>query len=261
VTGRTRLLRILTTLPASRGASADESRCPISSHPRPLPARDLPVRTHRLSTSTPRPGAWRTYGSSEHPWSTLEEVFAENKIESRAPATHPTLRAERMVPRTRARRVKAGIRCVAHGYHAGSRVAEYYNADTSRSRPRGTRSEAGQHRAASVSKWILRGLTVSPSFAAIVPRPRRSSVREPQLDRAELRLPDRGSRSIRPGTPRPGRATTEHEVVQRDSLRRRHGRERDTSKNTNSASTVTASVAWWSTNTWRTSRATGCASR
>ncbi len=116
----------------------------------------------------PATGSMENDGSFDHPWSTLQEVFAQNKIESRAPASHPHTAGGALVPKNAGAPVKAGDTLrLRTGYHGRIEVAEYYNADyITIEAQEGHTPRLANIELRSVSKWILRGLTVSPSFAA-----------------------------------------------------------------------------------------------
>jgi hypothetical protein len=114
----------------------------------------------------PASGDMANDGSAAHPWSTLEEVFAQGKIETNAPASHPYVLGDPLVAKNPGAPVKAGdtIR-LRSGYHGRLDVAEYYNADyISIEAEPGQMPTVASVRLRSVSKWIVRGLTISPTF-------------------------------------------------------------------------------------------------
>ena len=106
-------------------------------------------------------------GSATHPWSTLQEVFEYGLIESYAPAGHPHEYGDPLVVKNAGAPVKAGDTIkLRTGYHGRVYAAEYYNADyVTIEAEEGHTPTVANIELRSVSRWIIRGLTVSPSFA------------------------------------------------------------------------------------------------
>jgi hypothetical protein len=106
-------------------------------------------------------------GSAAHPWRTLQEVFEHDLIESRAPAGHPHAYGDPLVAKNAGAPVKAGDTIkLRTGYHGRIDAVEYYNADyITIEAEEGHTPTVASVELRSVSKWIVRGLTISPSFA------------------------------------------------------------------------------------------------
>ena len=106
-------------------------------------------------------------GSFNHPWSTLRAVFDNNKIESRKPATYPYKKGDPLIPKNPGAPVKAGDTIVLrNGFHGTIFAAEYYNADyITITAQQGHIPFLGTVELRSGCKWILSGLSISPSHA------------------------------------------------------------------------------------------------
>ncbi len=106
-------------------------------------------------------------GSINHPWSTLRAVFDNNKIESRKPATYPYKKGDPLIPKNPGAPVKAGDTIVLrNGFHGTIFAAEYYNADyITITAQQGHIPFLGTVELRSGCKWILSGLSISPSHA------------------------------------------------------------------------------------------------
>jgi parallel beta-helix repeat protein len=105
----------------------------------------------------PESGSMDGDGSLNSPWSTLSEVFSQDKIESRT-SSGSVINAGAPV--------KAGDTLVVHtGYHGTLDVNGYFNEDyiTIMAAP-GHTPRLGFIRMREVSQWLLKGLHVSPSF-------------------------------------------------------------------------------------------------
>ena len=106
-------------------------------------------------------------GSATHPWRTLQEVFEHDLIESYAPAGHPHEYGDPLVVKNPGAPVKAGDTIkLRTGYHGRIDAVEYYNQDyITIEAEAGHTPTVASVELRSVSKWIVRGLTISPSFA------------------------------------------------------------------------------------------------
>jgi hypothetical protein len=104
-------------------------------------------------------------GSFENPWSTLSEVLEHNKIESRRPQNHPYSAGDPLVPKNPGAPVKAGDTLVLRdGFHGTIFASEYYNSDyITLTAQQGHTPRLGTVELRSGCRWILRGLSISPS--------------------------------------------------------------------------------------------------
>lgn len=112
-------------------------------------------------------GDMNNSGTQANPWSTLEEVFDQNKIESRALEDHPYVPGMNLVPKNPGAPVKAGDTLILmNGYHGEVSAREYYNEDfiTITAMP-GHTPALGRMVFRSGSKWKLKGLSISPELA------------------------------------------------------------------------------------------------
>ncbi len=106
-------------------------------------------------------------GSKSRPWRTLEEVFADNLIETRRPATNPYVSEAPLVPKNAGASVKAGDTIVLRsGYHGQISMTGAYNQETiTIEAGEGQTPALGSLYLRAASKWRFRGLTISPEFA------------------------------------------------------------------------------------------------
>lgn len=108
-------------------------------------------------------------GSAEHPWRTLESVIAAGLIETQSWETLPYAEGTPLVTAHAGAPIKAGDTVwLRSGYHGEIAITNAYNTT-----PITLAAQAGQTPTArfvhlrSVGGWIVRGLSVSPSYAAV----------------------------------------------------------------------------------------------
>lgn len=108
-------------------------------------------------------GSMSNDGSQAHPWSTLQAVFAANKIESQKPAAYPYVAGNPLVAKNAGAPVKAGdtLRLLS-GDHGTVETTGWYNAAmvTIEAAP-GATPVLRKWSLTSGMNWTLRGLTVS----------------------------------------------------------------------------------------------------
>ncbi len=107
-------------------------------------------------------------GSAQNPWSTLQEVLTEGKIETRMYETKPAEPNTPLVPKNTGAPVKAGDTLLLRtGYHGDIYAREFYNEDyITIMAQSGHKPTAAHLELRSGCKWIVSGLTISPTFAA-----------------------------------------------------------------------------------------------
>ncbi len=115
----------------------------------------------------PVQGSIANDGTSDHPWSTLQQVLDSNKIETRMYQTEPVTPTTPLVPKNPGAPVKPGDTLVLRtGYHGRIFSSEYYNQDyITIMAQKGQTPKIASLELRSGCKWIVRGVTVSPSFA------------------------------------------------------------------------------------------------
>ncbi len=102
-------------------------------------------------------------GSIDSPWSTLQQVFAAAKIQSRKFESKPAVPGAAMVVKNAGAPVKPGdTLLLKNGFHGRIYAAEYYNSDyiTIMAAP-GHTPTVSSVELRSGSKWIVSGLTIS----------------------------------------------------------------------------------------------------
>ncbi|MHC4751975.1 MAG: hypothetical protein ACYTFW_19135, partial [Planctomycetota bacterium] len=115
----------------------------------------------------PNRGSMNNNGSSEKPWSTVQEVFKKGLIETQAYDNLPYKPGASLKPRNQGAPVKAGDTILLRsGYHGqlwdrGAVNSDYITiaAET------GHTPYLKRIYLSAVSKWILRGLTITPELA------------------------------------------------------------------------------------------------
>ncbi|MFH2002154.1 MAG: choice-of-anchor Q domain-containing protein [Planctomycetota bacterium] len=115
----------------------------------------------------PMHGSMSNDGTLAHPWSTLQEVLEQNKIETRKWQDHPYLPGMPFVPKNQGAPVKAGDTLVLmDGFHGKIDITEYYNESyiTLTAMP-GHTPALSLSEICSGCKWILKGLTFTPELA------------------------------------------------------------------------------------------------
>jgi len=107
-------------------------------------------------------------GSAAHPWRALQSVFDDGLIETRDWPSYPYVPGMQLVPVNPGAPVRAGDTLwLRSGYHGDLVIADAYN-----TAPITIAAQPGQSPrirsllVRSAQNWILRGLTVSPSYAA-----------------------------------------------------------------------------------------------
>ncbi|HUW20065.1 MAG TPA: right-handed parallel beta-helix repeat-containing protein [Sedimentisphaerales bacterium] len=106
-------------------------------------------------------------GSYESPWRTLQEVFDNDLIETRVYETTPYSPNTPLITRNPGAPVKAGDTILLRsGYHGAVWFRGGFNADyITIAAQEGHTPYLKKVQLSAVSKWILRGLTISPEFA------------------------------------------------------------------------------------------------
>ncbi len=115
----------------------------------------------------PSHGSISGSGTTTDPWKTLEDVFDSDKIESRKPKNLPHRAGNDLVVRNAGAPVQPGDTIMLRtGYHGIIEVTNYYNPDyiTIMAEP-GHSPTAARMEFRSSSRWIIRGITISPTFA------------------------------------------------------------------------------------------------
>ena len=107
-------------------------------------------------------------GSAGSPWSTLQEVIENDLIETHTWAQLPYDAGSQLVRENAGAPVKAGDTIwLRSGYHGEITIQRWYNADfITIAAQEGHSPEASSVLLQAVGKWILRGLSVSPTYAA-----------------------------------------------------------------------------------------------
>jgi hypothetical protein len=115
----------------------------------------------------PSIGSMANDGSADKPWSTLKDVLDSGKIETRKYVAKPANPPAPMVVKNPGAPVTAGdTLMLRNGLHGDILANEYYNYDfiTIMAQP-GHKPCVSSLELRSGCKWIVRGLTISPSFA------------------------------------------------------------------------------------------------
>lgn len=107
-------------------------------------------------------------GSQGSPWSTLQEVLDNGKIESWAFANHPAVFGDLLVVKNEGAPVRAGDTILLrNGFHGRIFATEYYNEDYILiAAQEGHEPHLGPVELRSGCRWILSGLYISPEFEA-----------------------------------------------------------------------------------------------
>ncbi len=115
----------------------------------------------------PKIGSISNDGSMENPWNTLKDVFDSNKIETLKYESKPAVSQAPMVLKNQGAPVKPGDTLVLRdGYHGEIYACEYYNDEyITIMAQQGHQPKIASMELRSGSKWIVKGLTISPSFA------------------------------------------------------------------------------------------------
>jgi hypothetical protein len=116
----------------------------------------------------PQTGDSANDGSEAHPWRTLQEVIDAGSIESQGWESLPYEPGKALVPKNAGAPVKAGDTIwLRSGYHGEVTITGYYNAaNVTLAAEPGHTPQLSRVRFVAGSGWVLRGLHVSPSFAA-----------------------------------------------------------------------------------------------
>lgn len=115
----------------------------------------------------PQNGDISNNGSASSPWSTLQQVLDGNKIETRKYDSYPVSDTSILIIKNPGAPVKAGDTIMLlNGYHGAISAGEFYNVDyiTIMAKP-GHSPRVANLELRSCCKWIVHGLTISPSFA------------------------------------------------------------------------------------------------
>jgi len=125
----------------------------------------FPVQAKRFFVD-PAVGSMSNDGSETSPWSTLKEVFDSGKIETRKFQTKPATAQGAMVIKNPGAPVKAGDTLVLKsGFHGEILAIEYYNDDyITIMADKGHSPRVSSFELRSCCKWIVKDLTISPSF-------------------------------------------------------------------------------------------------
>jgi hypothetical protein len=115
----------------------------------------------------PQSGASSGDGSAANPWQTLQQVIAANLIETQQPASTPYTWGQPLKAKNAGAPVKAGDTLLLRtGYHGSITISGAYNAGyITVAAQAGNTPTASQVLLTGASKWIIRGLTVSPSLS------------------------------------------------------------------------------------------------
>lgn len=115
----------------------------------------------------PQNGSISNDGSLSEPWNTLSEVLDSGKIETRMYESKPVTNATPFIPKNSGAPVKAGDTLMLYnGYHGKIFSREFYNEDYITIMAKdGHTPKVASLELRSGCKWIVRGLTISPSFA------------------------------------------------------------------------------------------------
>jgi len=111
-------------------------------------------------------------GSVENPWKTLEEVFDNNLIETRIPISFPYIEGIELVAKNEGAPIKSGDTIsLLSGYHGEVDFTSGYNEEEITIEAKAGHSpRLGRISLRAAGGWILRGLTVSASFAPVYER-------------------------------------------------------------------------------------------
>ena len=114
----------------------------------------------------PAKGSISNDGSETKPWSTLKEVFDSGKIETKKFETKPATAQGAMIVKNPGAPVKAGDTLILRsGFHGEIVAIEYYNDDyITIMAEKGHSPKISSLELRSCCKWIVKGLTISPSF-------------------------------------------------------------------------------------------------
>ncbi len=115
----------------------------------------------------PATGSISNDGSEAKPWSTLKEVFDSGKIETKKFETKPATAQGAMIVKNPGAPVKAGDTLILRsGFHGEILAIEYYNDDyITIMADKDHSPKISSLELRSCCKWIVKGLTISPSFA------------------------------------------------------------------------------------------------
>ncbi|MBF0225033.1 MAG: hypothetical protein HQK76_06215, partial [Desulfobacterales bacterium] len=117
----------------------------------------------------PQNGNINNDGSYDKPWSTLKDVFEQNKIETQKLASYPYVPETSLIPKNIGAPVKSGDTLVLrNGFHGTIYACEYYNKDyITITAQNGHSPTLGTIELRSGCKWILKNLRVSPSYESV----------------------------------------------------------------------------------------------
>ncbi|MBD3346343.1 MAG: hypothetical protein GF401_14910 [Chitinivibrionales bacterium] len=116
----------------------------------------------------PQNGSINNDGSSQNPWSTLQEVIDNNKIETRQPAAYPYHWGEALEPKNAGAPVKAGDTLLLRtGFHGEITISRCYNTDfITIAAQEGHTPGALSLKITGACKWRVKGLEISPEFVS-----------------------------------------------------------------------------------------------
>jgi hypothetical protein len=115
----------------------------------------------------PHEGSMANDGSSEHPWTTAQEVLDSNLIETYAPFEYPYLEGDSLILINERAPVKAGDTLICRtGYYGALHISRKFNTDYITIVAQDNNTPVFKNiRFSGARYWHLKGLTITPSSA------------------------------------------------------------------------------------------------